>query len=106
MRFVTITSNPYQGLKLEWLYLPLPQLLGGQVTITSNPYQGLKRKYCNYSHYCYYVTITSNPYQGLKPGDLSSSSFSFRVTITSNPYQGLKPQACVVGDLPPCYNHL
>ena len=61
--FVSITNNPYEGLKL-W---------GGsrrcafkKVSITNNPYEGLKLIIFQIEESWDNVSITNNPYEGLK----------------------------------------
>ncbi len=95
------------------------------VTISTNPYQGLKLKCCYKPDRYYYVTISTNPYQGFKLGWwilLVTNLFSYNfheslsgietrlltfpwfflfVTISTNPYQGLKPLTCPVQDSAP-----
>ena len=59
------------------------------VTITLNPFQGLKPFFRHDRNNTTCVTITLNPFQGLKHKEVSILIF-IRVTITLNPFQGLK----------------
>ena len=113
---VSITINPYQGLKprscLIWsksfwsqlLLIPIrdwnwegmsTEDLVCEVSITINPYQGLKRCRKNLQVFRILVSITINPYQGLKLLLLSDFTFRYQVSITINPYQGLKQVVCL-----------
>ncbi len=60
------------------------------VTISPNPYQGLKHGISSDFITNLRVTISTNPYQRLKLAIDADGGFNFRVTISTNPYQGLK----------------
>ena len=65
-RRVSITNNPYEGLKLSCHFLFAPSM--GWVSITNNPYEGLKLRTTRTRIRILetFVSITNNPYEGLK----------------------------------------
>ena len=109
---VSITNNPYEGLKLaiSWdvelmavfqlLIIPMRDwnnrdyLLFWKlrlcVSITNNPYEGLKRSMEFFNSKVWVVSITNNPYEGLKRGMGNGKGIRAFVSITNNPYEGLK----------------
>ena len=60
------------------------------LSVTSNPYQGLKRVVDSASSAGLYLSVTSNPYQGLKLREMRRLIHWHHLSVTSNPYQGLK----------------
>ncbi len=60
-----------------------------KVSITTNPYEGLKRRFKPFKTESDKVSITTNPYEGLKL-DKCNRQTVFLVSITTNPYEGLK----------------
>ncbi len=63
------------------------------VTISTNPYQGLKQIIAQELALLHIVTISTNPYQGLKQiYAIKHPENNWEVTISTNPYQGLKQQ--------------
>ncbi len=109
---VTISTNPYQGLKqkrlimlnsqvtwLQFLRIPIrdwnadilkKRLLLFSVTISTNPYQGLKQRI---GFRCWSCTACYNFYESLSGIETLKQQWLVRfrcVTISTNPYQGLK----------------
>ena len=60
------------------------------VIITTNPFQGLKLEILKHICWDEPVIITTNPFQGLKQLRATDTTPMERVIITTNPFQGLK----------------
>ena len=102
-RAVTMTLNPYQGLKLKRKFLWLREFWSQWHLIPIrdwNSYQQAVRV----AGWPRMVTMTLNPYQGLKLLTLQIMLGAIDVTMTLNPYQGLK-QAGILTAKKTCYGH-
>ncbi len=84
---ISITTNPYQGLKLE------SEDEASIADVDFNYYKslsGIETDFSTASCQICRISITTNPYQGLKPILAFIGWIKNKISITTNPYQGLK----------------